>query len=68
MVVKGWRRGETSVTVEWVESFAFTRSREFQEWMVVTVAQKYLPGFSIHEVFQARVLESVVISFSRGSF
>ena len=28
-------------TVEWVESFAFTRSREFQEWMVVTVAQKY---------------------------
>ena len=25
------------------------------------------PGFSIHEVFQARILEWVVISFSRGS-
>ena len=27
-----------------------------------------LPGFSIHGIFQARVLEWVAISFSRGSF
>ena len=27
-----------------------------------------LPGSSIHEIFQARILESVAISFSRGSF
>ena len=26
-----------------------------------------LPGFSVHEIFQARVLEWVAISFSRGS-
>ena len=26
-----------------------------------------LPGSSIHEIFQARVLERVAISFSRGS-
>ena len=26
-----------------------------------------LPGFSIHEIFQARILEWVTISFSRGS-
>ena len=26
-----------------------------------------LPGFSVHGIFQARVLEWVVISFSRGS-
>jgi len=28
----------------------------------------YLPGFSFHEIFQGRILEWVVISFSRGSF
>ena len=27
-----------------------------------------LPGFSVHGIFQARVLEWVAISFSRGSF
>ena len=27
----------------------------------------YLPGSSVHEIFQARVLEWVAISFSRGS-
>ena len=27
-----------------------------------------LPGFSIHGIFQARILEWVTISFSRGSF
>ena len=27
-----------------------------------------LPGFSVHEIFQARILEWVAISFSRGSF
>ena len=27
-----------------------------------------LPASSIHEIFQARILESVAISFSRGSF
>ena len=26
-----------------------------------------LPGFSVHAIFQARVLEWVAISFSRGS-
>ena len=26
-----------------------------------------LPGFSIHGIFQARILEWVAISFSRGS-
>ena len=26
------------------------------------------PSFSVHEIFQARILELVVISFSRGSF
>ena len=26
-----------------------------------------LPGFSVHGIFQARVLEWVAISFSRGS-
>ena len=26
-----------------------------------------LPGFAIHEIFQARILEWVAISFSRGS-
>ena len=26
-----------------------------------------LPGFSVHGIFQARILEGVVISFSRGS-
>ena len=36
-----WGMEKRGATVEWVESFAFTRSREFQEWMVVTVAQKY---------------------------
>ena len=27
-----------------------------------------LPGFSVHAIFQARVLEWVAISFSRGSY
>ena len=27
-----------------------------------------LPGSSVHEIFQARILERVAISFSRGSF
>ena len=27
-----------------------------------------LPGSSIHGIFQARILEGVAISFSRGSF
>ena len=26
------------------------------------------PGFSVHEIFQARILEGVTIPFSRGSF
>ena len=44
---------------------------------VCTVAQSYLtlcdlmdcspPGSSVHGIFQARILEWVVISFSRGS-
>ena len=44
----------------------------------VKVAQSYptlfdpmdcsLPGSSVHEIFQARILEWVAISFSRGSF
>ena len=27
-----------------------------------------LPGFSVHGIFQARILDWVAISFSRGSF
>ena len=47
------------------------------DWLI-EVAQSYLTvfnpidcslwGFSIHGIFQARVLERVAISFSRGSF
>ena len=35
--------------------------------MKVKLFSPVLPGFSIHEVFQARVLEWAAISFSRGS-
>ena len=34
-------------------------------WLFVTLWS--LPGFSIHEIFQARILKWVVISFSRAS-
>ena len=54
-----------------------TSGRINQEWQECSVAQSCLtlcypldsspPGFSIHEVLQARILERVAISFSKGS-
>ena len=45
------------------------------QWFSCSVVSKYLqphelylPGSSIHGIFQARILEWVAISFSRGSF
>ena len=36
--------------------------------LFVTPMDYSLPGSSIHGIFQARILESVAISFSRGIF
>ena len=37
------------------------------QWNIGHVCMPHLPGFSVHGIFQARILEWVVISFSRGS-
>ena len=36
-------------------------------WLFVTTMDYSLPGFSVNGIFQARVLEWIAISFSRGS-
>ena len=56
----------------------FSISFHFNKWITCSVAQSCPtlcdpkdcspPGFSVHEVSQARILEWVAISFSRGSF
>ena len=43
------------------------RGAEVQPRAVSLQATESLPGSSIHEIFQARILEWVAISFSRGS-
>ena len=36
-------------------------------WLFATHGLKSLPGFSVHEILKARILEWVAIPFSRGS-
>ena len=36
-------------------------------WLSATHALNSLPGFSVHEILQARILEQAAIPFSRGS-
>ena len=59
-------------------SWSISLSLSFQQWMHVQSLQSCatlcdpvncsLPGSSVHGIFQARILEWVVISFSRGVF
>ena len=54
----------------------FRKHEWMNEWIRVTQSclmlchpmDYSLPGFSVHGIFQARILESVAISFSRESF
>ena len=56
--------------LHWGSSFELSRSENEVTQLCQTLFDPMdcsLPGFSIHEIFQARVLEWVAISFSRGS-
>ena len=70
-----WVLRGSSVLSTLLSCFAFTRNY-LGLWKVKSLSHVRLcdpmdcslPGFSVHGIFQARVLEWVVISFSRGSF
>ena len=50
-----------SFRIHWLDLLASVMSNSLQP------SEQYPPGSSIHGIFQARVLEWVAISFSRGS-
>jgi len=63
------RVGHDWVTeLKWPDSVLYAATGNwFHVWLFATPIDCSLPGSSIHGIFQARILEWVAISFSRGS-
>ena len=56
------------VVVQVLESESESESEVAQSWSTLCYPMDYSPpGSSVHGIFQARILEWVAISFSRGS-
>ena len=54
-------------THSWLTKFCYLKVKLLSHVQLCDPMDCSLPGFSIHGIFQARVLEWVAISFSRGS-